>query len=136
MAKHNATGRSKGGGRFVQLHEYIERSYAWGRLSPLARCAWLAFGFAYTGSNNGNLIMPSRALADRLGCGKSQAATAINELCRWGFLDLMRASDFGKKKRAAEYRLTHLPCDVTGETASKRFMRIEGVPAKPAAAAE
>lgn len=134
MARHNKTGRSNSGGRYVQLHEYIERSYAWSRLSPLARCAWLAFGFAYTGSNNGRLVMPSRALGERIGVSKSCAATAINELTRWGFLDLMTPSDFGKKKRAAEYRLTHLPCDVTGEVPTKRFMRIEKIPTKDQAA--
>jgi hypothetical protein len=134
MARHDRSGRSKSHGRYVMLHEYIERSYAWGRLSPLARCAWLAFGFAYTGANNGRLQMSSRTLADRLGCGKSPAARAIAELCQWGFLDLVRASDFGQKKRAAEYRLTHLNCDVTGAIASKRFMRIAGVRSLPEAA--
>jgi len=127
MAKPNATGRSKSHGRFVQLHEYIERSYAWGRLSPMARCAWLGFNFAFNGNNNGMIVMPSRALADRIGCSKSAAADAIKELLRWGFLDQTRASDFGAKKIAAEYRLTHLRCDRTGEPASKRFMRIEGL---------
>ncbi|CAJ0890845.1 hypothetical protein AMST5_04084 [freshwater sediment metagenome] len=134
MAKTNRTGRSKGQGRYVMLHEYIERSYAWGRLSPLARCAWLAFGFAYNGGNNGRLIMSSRMLADRLGCSKSAAAEAINELLRWGFLDKTRASDFGKTKSASEYRLTHLPCNSTGAPASKRFLRIEGLGDQPEAA--
>ena len=134
MGKTNRTGRSKSHGRYVMLHEYIERSYAWGRLSPLARCAWLAFGFAYTGGNNGRLTMSSRALADRLGCGKSAAAGAIGELLRWGFLDMTKASDFGQKKTAAEYRLTHFPCDVTGGRATKRFMRIEELPERAEAA--
>jgi hypothetical protein len=124
MAKTNKTGRSKCSGRYVQLHEYIERSYAWSRLSPLARCAWLAFGFAFNGSNNGRISMSTRTMADRIGCSSSHAARAIKELCQWGFVDLTKASDFGKRKRAAEYRLTHLRCDLTGSVPSKRFMRV------------
>ncbi len=122
--KHNNTGRSKGDGRFVQLHEYIVRSYAWKRLSPLARCAWLEIGFIYNGSNNGRLGVSARFLADRLGTCPTSAAKAIRELMNWGFLDRVKASDFTRKKAAAEYRLTHLPCDVTGNLPSKRFMRI------------
>jgi hypothetical protein len=122
--KHNRTGRSKGCGKYVQLYEYIARSYGWSRLSPLAKVAWLEINFIYNGSNNGRLGVSSRALGDRLGVGKSSAARALDELLRWGFLDCMTSSDFGKKKLAAEYRLTHLPCHVTGDPPSRRFMRI------------
>jgi hypothetical protein len=124
MAKHNQTGRSKSSGRFVQLHEYVARSYAWSRLSPIAKVAWLEICFIYTGNNNGRLSVSSRALGERLGVSKSSAARAIDHLLRWGFLDRVRASDFGQKKMSAEYRLTHLHCDVTGAAPSKRFMRV------------
>ena len=123
MPKHNKTGRSKGGGRFVQLHEYIVRSYAWKRLSPLARCAWMEIGFIYNGSNNGKLAISARLLADRLDICPTSAAKAIRELINWGFLDCVRPSAFGRKKLAAEYRLTHLPCHATGDPPSKQFMR-------------
>ncbi len=123
MPKHNKTGRSKACGRFVQLHEYIARSYAWKRLSPVARCAWLEINFVYNGSNNGKLAISARLLADRLDICPTSAAKAIRDLINWGFLDCMKPSDFGRKKLAAEYRLTHLPCHVTGDPPSKRFMR-------------
>ncbi|MFO1103041.1 MAG: hypothetical protein U1E20_09075 [Methylocystis sp.] len=124
MPRHNQTGRSKGNGRFVQLHEYITRSYAWRRLSPLAKVAWLEIGFIYNGSNNGRIAVSARKLAERLDVGPSAAARALRELITWGFLDCMKASSFSQKKRAAEYRLTHFACDVTGQQASKRFMKI------------
>jgi hypothetical protein len=124
MAKHNRTGRSKSGARFIMLHEYIVRSYAWGRLSPLARCAWIEVQFLHNGSNNGRICISARLLAERLGCGKTAAADAILDLMRWGFLDRVKASDFGKKKECAEYRITTERCNVTGAAASKRFMRI------------
>jgi hypothetical protein len=122
--RQNKKGRSKGGQRFVQLHEYIARSYAWSRLSPTAKVAWMEIGLIYNGFNNGLLAVSSRDLGEKMDVGKSTAARAINELMRWGFLEMAKPSDFGKKKLAAEYRLTHLHCDATGLVASKKFMRI------------
>jgi hypothetical protein len=124
VVKHNATGRSKGSGKYVQVHEYIMRCYAWKRLSPIARCAWLEINLIYNGSNNGRIGVSARQLAERLDVGKTAAANAIIDLMKWGFLDCVKASDFSRKKEASEYRLTHLPCDVAGEIASKRFLRI------------
>lgn len=122
--KHNRTGRSKCCGRFVQIHEYVMRSYAWRRLSPLGRCAWLEINLVYNGSNNGRLAVSARSLGERLDVGPSAAAKAIRDLVMWGFLDPMQASSFSQKRRAAEYRLTHLPCNVKSEPASKRFMKL------------
>lgn len=127
MPKHDRTGRSKGFGRYVRLPEYVARSYPWSRLSPLAKVAWLEIGFIYNGSNNGRLGVSIRLLASRLSSSKSSAHRALDELIRWGFLDVVTPSEFKHKKRAAEYKLTHVNCDSTGEVASKRFMKIGGV---------
>jgi hypothetical protein len=126
--KHNNTGRSKNYGRYVALPEYIARSEAWCRLSPTAKVAWLEIGFIFYGANNGCIAVSSRLLAERMDVGPSTAARSIRELVKWGFLDLMKRSSFSQKKRAAEYRLTHLNCNVTGELASKRFLRTTTVP--------
>jgi len=126
--KHNNTGRSKNYGRYVALPEYIARSEAWCRLSPTAKVAWLEIGFIFYGANNGCIAVSSRLLAERMDVGPSTAARSIRELMKWGFLDLMKRSSFSQKKRAAEYRLTHHNCDVTGEIASKRFLRTTTVP--------
>jgi hypothetical protein len=123
MAKHNQTGRSKGGGRFVQLHEYIAHTYAWSRLAPLSKCAWLEINFVYNGTNNGRLGVSARNLAKRLDIGKSSATRAIKDLENWGFLVCVKRSDRLHHKVASEYRLTHLPCDVTREPPTKQFMR-------------
>ena len=125
MGKHNATGRSKSQGRFVQLHEYVASSLAWHRLSPLARCAWLEINFIYNGSNNGRLGVAARLLADRIGCTKSTASRSLIELQNWGFIECTKRTDRFNKKTASEYRLNHLPCDVTGKPASKKFMQLK-----------
>ncbi|PWB92042.1 hypothetical protein C5688_03350 [Methylocystis sp. MitZ-2018] len=62
-------------------------------------------------------------MAERLDVCPTAAAKAMRDLLNNGFVELVRASDFGKKKRSAEYRLTHVPCDATGAIASKKFLR-------------
>jgi hypothetical protein len=123
MGKINITGRSKHEGGYVKLPHYISDCFAWSQLSANARCSWLEFVRLYGGSNNGRLAMPVRKLADRLHTSKGTAANVIQELLTYGFIDLVKASTFAQKRLAAEYRLTHLPCNVTGEMPSKNFMR-------------
>ena len=73
------------------------------------------------GSNNGMLAVACRALGDRIGVHHSAAARAIRELENAGFLVSVKASSFSNKRLAAEYRLTHLKCNVTGDLASREF---------------
>ena len=121
MAKSRRAARSAQ--RYVQCHEYLMRSPGWRRLSSLGKCAWLEFGLVYNGGNNGRLGVSARWLAERLDISPTAAAKAIRDLVNCGFVDVVKSSDFGKKKCAAEYRLTHLPCDATGAMPSKKFLR-------------
>jgi hypothetical protein len=124
MPKHDKTGRSKNEGRYVRLFDFMARTPAWRGLSGIAVKAWLDINLsAYNGSNNGKLAVPSRALGERIGVHHSAAARAIRELENAGFLRCIKASSFSKKRLAAEYRLTHLKCDITGDLPSKEFMR-------------
>lgn len=111
--------------RYVIYPISIKRSYAWKCLSFCARQAWFEIGMIYNGSNNGRLCVSSRRLAEELGGSHGHAARAIKELINWGFLDLVKASSFGKKKMSAEYRLTHFKCDVTGRPPNYRYKSIE-----------
>jgi hypothetical protein len=115
--------RSKHEGNYIKLPHYISDCFAWSQLPPNARSAWLELVRLYCGSNNGRLAMPVRKLAERLHASRSSAARAIQELLTYGFIELAKASTFAQKRLAAEYRLTHLPCNVTGKLPSKNFMR-------------
>jgi hypothetical protein len=123
---HNKTGRSNGDGNFIKLPHYIFDCFAWSQLSPYARCAWLEFVRLYggPGTNNGTLAMSSRRLAERLSVSKNCAARAIHQLITYGFLEVTRQSSFDRKRQSAEYRLTHLPCDLTGELPTRAFMKL------------
>ena len=122
---HLNNGRSKGGERYVKIPVSINNSLSWKRLSCTAKVAWVAIGFMYNGYNNGTIGISSRRLAEDMGVTKSTAARAIRELQNWGFLDRVKASSFSQKRLCAEYRLTHLHCNKTGQPASHRYRRIE-----------
>ncbi len=121
--KHNRTGRSKGDAKHVRLHEYMARTPAWRELSGNAVKAWLEINLVFNGANNGMLAVSARLLGERIGLSHTAAARAIRELENVGFLRCVKASSFSQKRLAAEYRLTHLPCNVTGASATKEYLR-------------
>lgn len=123
MAKKSGRGPKEA--RHVRLYEYLARSQAWRRLSSNARSAWLEIGLIYNGCNNGKLAVSCRMLGEGMGVGKDAASRAILELENAGFLKRVKASSFSQKKHAAEYRLTHLRCDVTGEAPTHDYRRSE-----------
>jgi DNA-binding transcriptional MocR family regulator len=108
----------------VQLPHWIMDSPAWARLTPVQRCVWLEAVRLYNGTNNGWLALPSRSVAHRLGVKHTTIVRALQMLVTLGFIELTHRSEFSKKRKAAEYRLTHLNCDRTQRLASKQFMRL------------
>ncbi len=98
---------------------------AWRHLTPNDRAVFEEALCVYNGANNGYLALPCRALADRVGISKDSVGRSINNLVTYGFLRPSKAGSFAQKdRRAAEYRLTHLPCNRTHAAATKDFARI------------
>lgn len=123
MARPNKAGRRKDDVRHARLYEYIEKTEAWRNLSGRAAKAWMTICLMHNGANNGVIGVSSRELARRIGVHHSAAARAILELVNAGFLRQTKASSFSQKKLAAEYRLTHLRNDITGEPPTREFAR-------------
>jgi hypothetical protein len=123
MAKPNKTGRSKGDARHVRLYEHMEKTAAWRGLSGTAAKAWISIGLMHNGLNNGKIGISCRELAKRIGASHKTAARSLLELENAGFLRCVKASSFSQKRLAAEYRLTHLRCDATGQAATKEYCR-------------
>ena len=70
--------------------------------------------------------MSARQLAELLPVSRATAARALQDLAARGFIEAVRPGGFNMKAgegRATEWRLTLHKCDVTGEAASKKFMR-------------
>ncbi|MEN6543050.1 MarR family transcriptional regulator [Parvibaculum sp.] len=124
--RHNATGRSGEGGKFVQLHRWFLDTDAWRDLDPVARCAYIEISRRYggPGSNNGRISFSIREMAERLNVSKATAARAFERLQDHGFIAQTRKGAFSVKVRVAtEWRLTEFADDVTGELATKDFTR-------------
>lgn len=116
--------KRKGKAKFVMVDGYIMRSDAWLALGGLGQAAYLFFKLKFDGLNNGRVAVSCRDLAAYLRVGKDTANRAIDKLEEIGFIAKMRASGFSLKTRlATEWRLTEYPCDVTGELATKNFMK-------------
>ena len=95
----------------------------------MARCAWLELVRLYNGTNNGRIVLSAQKLAERLGRSKSHAARALLELEVAGFIATETIGTFTRRDRkASEYRLTHLRCDVSQRPASKEFQSLSTVP--------
>ncbi|WP_374330435.1 hypothetical protein [Aestuariivirga sp.] len=124
--KHNKTGRSKGESRHVRLYHWMIKSPAWEHSSTLGRAIYieLAGRYAGEGSNNGRIAYSVREVADTFKVSPATASRAFRELEEKGFISCITKGGFSRKVRhATEWRLTEFRCDVTGEMASKDFMR-------------
>jgi hypothetical protein len=113
----------KNGPRHVRVYEQIVRTDAWRSLSGIAAKAWLEIGLMENGSNNGQIAVSARLLGEHIGSCKTTASMAIRELENAGFLVREKSSSFSQKKLAAEYRLTHVPCTVTGRPPTHDYRR-------------
>lgn len=111
----------RSGERFVLLPHWVLRSPAWRALSPNAKAVLLHIWERHNGSNNGQIVYAVRE-ATEIGIRKSQAAVALDELVRLGFLRITVDSAFHvKTKQAREWAITAEP--VGSQPATKEFMR-------------
>jgi DNA-binding MarR family transcriptional regulator len=78
----------------------------------------------YNGNNNGRVGLSVRDLADALLSSKDTASRALKGLQAKGFITVMKRSAFSVKNRTStEYGLTEYACDITGNLATKEFMK-------------
>jgi hypothetical protein len=124
MSKSKRNNKKFSGDRHVRLHHWLTQCPAWGALSPAARCVYLEIARTYNGSNNGRLALSTRDAARRCNIAKDTATKAFRELQAKGFIVLKTRGGFSRKDpHAAEWVMTEHRDDVSGELASKDFMR-------------
>lgn len=132
MAKHNHKGRSKSGGAFVMLPNYLLDCPAWRALSTQARALYIELRRRYNGRNNGQIAFSVRDGADLCRMNRDTVAVSFKALESLGFVELATPGSFSRKVRhAAEWRLTTDICDATGAVPSKAFMRWRPEPDNP-----
>jgi len=104
----------------VRLYGWLLNSPAYLSLSCPAR----ALLVEVTRLNNGQIGVSVRQASERCNIARGTAQRAFAELQERRFIELVTKGAFSRKSpHASEWRLTFNTCDVTGELASKAFMR-------------
>lgn len=120
------TKRQPPGPPFVQLHYWVLKSPAWARLTPNARCVYIALKARYNGLNNGSISFSAREAGAALNASHHTGNRALAELIEAGFIEVTEESSFNRKtKEARTYLLTEARDDRHGLSAiaKKAFMR-------------
>jgi hypothetical protein len=123
MGKHLNNGRSKSkiNGRFIALPHSVVDSPGFQALSPMGVAVYIAALRLYSGSNNGMLALSTHSIAKPMNVSHMSVSRALRELVNCGLLRKMQPSSFSKKRLAAEYRLTHLPCHKTNQPPTHEY---------------
>lgn len=134
--RHNATGRTTGESRFVQIPYWVLETDAARRLSGTATKVLLYLLKRHNGANNGRIAFGARSGCFRhepgskelidasIEIGPSATSAALYELKRAGFIRCTKDSTFDQKRTTREWRLTWLPVGTTPET--KEFTTAQG----------
>lgn len=99
--RHNATGRSTTGPRFVKLEHWILKTPAWQSLPSASRALYVELAQRYNGYNNGEISMSVREAARLLHIAKDTATKAFHELEEKGFIRRNVCGSFNWKIRHA-----------------------------------
>ncbi len=123
MAKPYKHGK-RGGARFVQLDEYLQRSQAWATMKPGPRALYVELKRRFNGSNNGEIILSHRDAAKALNVNRNTVTGYFHELAERGFIRQTGAPHLGPAGigQASKWALEEHPT-TDGKPAGKAFMR-------------
>ena len=111
-------------GRFVMLTHDMIKSAAWQSLDGNEQALYVHFASRFDGKNNGRISFSVREAAQALNISKDTGARTIKILIDRSLNERVKRSGFNLKRgpdKAAEYRLTEYPCNVTGRPATYKF---------------
>ena len=113
----------KGGGRFVQLPEWLLASAAWNDLKPGPKALYIELKRRFNGGNNGEIFLSHRDAAKAVNVGRDTVAGYFGELESHGFIRQTRGHCLGPRGvgQSATYALTEEALD--GQSATKDFMK-------------
>ena len=112
-----------GGGRFVQLPEWLQASEAWATLKPGPRALYVELKRRFNGSNNGRIVLSHRDAASALNVHRNTVGPWFAELEERGLIRMTQGPHLGPSGigQSALWVLTELP--VGDSFADKTFMR-------------
>lgn len=116
--------RKRGGGRHVQLHEWVQASEAWATMPPGPRALYVELKRRFNGSNNGEIYLSHRDAAKALNVHRNTVGGWFETLRQRGFIYLATAPHLGPTGvgKASKWRLEELPTP-DGKPATKSFMQ-------------
>ena len=99
------------GPRFTTLYDWEMKLPAYRLMSVYGRALLMEFRMAYTGYNNGEIVMSVRQAARLLNCNKDTAAKYLAELEDKGWIRQTEKGCFTQKtdKTASTWRITNQP---------------------------
>jgi hypothetical protein len=124
--KKNSRGNALPRGNWVSLYQDLTESAAWKSLGANGQALYVHIATKYKGKNNGELACAIREASQAMNISKDTVARAIKILIDRGFIEIVKRSAFNLKcgpGKAAEYRLTEYPCNVTGKAATYKFKK-------------
>lgn len=123
MKKRNRhTGR--GGGKFIQLHDWFQSSEAWKTMKPGPRALYIEVKRRFNGSNNGEISLSHREAAKALNVNKNTVSAYFDELVERGFIRMTVGPHLGPSGigQASKWALEE-EATKDGKPAGKAFMR-------------
>ena len=121
MAKHRRLNKRIDAAH-VRLYHWLLNSPAYLSLTCPARAVLVEIARCYDGFNNGRIGLSVRK-AERCKIAPGTAKRSFEELQDRRFIECVTKGAFSRKtQHASEWRLTWLPCNLTGEPPSKPFM--------------
>lgn len=104
-------GKKFNGPRFAALYDWEMNLPAYRLMSVYGRALLMEFRMAYTGYNNGDIIMSIRQAANLLNCNKDTALKYLTELQDKGWVCQTAKGYFTQKtdKTASTWRITNQP---------------------------
>ena len=113
--------------RFVMLRYDIMDSPAYGALSTVERCVYLAIKRRFNGHNNGEIPLSCREAAELCNVSKNTASSAFRGIQEKGFVSVTVEAGFNQKggRRSRRWRLTEEPFNGHPPTSDWRNWRPE-----------
>lgn len=84
-----------GGGKFVHLPEWLQKTGAWATMPPGPRALYIELKRRYNGANNGQIFLSHRDAAVALAVHRNTVGGWFKELERRGFIQMTRAPHLG-----------------------------------------
>lgn len=118
-----------GGGRFVQLPEWLQQTGAWATMPPGPRALYIELKRRYNGANNGEIFFSHRDAAIALAAHRNTVGGWFKELQRRGFIEMTRAPHLGPSGvgRSSTWALAEFPM-ANGQRATMAFKSYQEQP--------